>query len=105
MAGQWGGVRAGQGRKPMIVERGLSRLIKDVIPDDENKKLIKVIFEKALEGSFPHAKLYLEYRFGKVAENINIEMKDPGLNLSKLSESELLEFNKVVAKAIDPPEE
>ena len=95
----WGGVRAGQGRKSRAYELGLPRLISRAIPDSENIKLIKKIFEEALAGSFPHAKLYLEYRYGKVPEHLTIENGEVDeIKLSKLDGKELILLDGITNK-------
>lgn len=62
-----GGVREGSGRKPKAQEIAL---IEALTPYDDmaNKKLI----EGVETGSFPHLKLFYEYRYGKPKQMIDV---------------------------------
>ena len=79
-----GGRRNGSGRKSKAVELGLPALIDEVTGPDGKKDVIKKLFEKAKEGSFLHAQLFLAYSFGKPTEDIDITSNGKDINSKEI---------------------
>ena len=101
--GTWGGPGRGGGRRTRAVELGLPMLISETISDEENQKLIAKIFEMGLQGSFPHAKLYLEYKYGKPQENITLGIEQKhSIDLSKLNKTEVIQLHELTSRGTIP---
>ena len=89
MAKQRGGRRKGAGRKPKIEEIKLIERLDNIIESDS---VIMKLHKLIKEDNFNAIKLYLEYRFGKPKDSIDITSGDQPIknfNLSHLSEKEL----------------
>jgi hypothetical protein len=67
-----GGARKGAGRKPKADEL---ELIEKLSPYDETA--LKQLIKGVEDGQFNFIKLFLEYRYGKVKEQIKIEHEPP----------------------------
>lgn len=79
MAGKNGGARPGAGRKPKSDEIAL---IERLSPYDD--VAIKALIDGVKTKEFPYIKLFLEYRFGKAKESIDLNTKgDIVINLKR----------------------
>jgi hypothetical protein len=68
--GKSGGVRKGAGRKPKADEIKLIEQLDNIIDSDE---VIKQLKNLVLEGNLSAIKLYMEYRYGKPKEQIELK--------------------------------
>lgn len=88
-----GGARKGAGRKPKIDELKLIERLDNLIDSDEVIKKMKQLIE---DDNYNALKLYMEYRFGKPKEKLDITTNNESLNTdldySKLSKETLLEI-------------
>ncbi len=73
MAGK-GGAIPGNGRKTKAEELGVALMLASAINDDQWKELIKKCYNEAKQGSYPHLRLLMEYRFGKPIQPIKGEV-------------------------------
>ncbi len=88
-----GGTRPNAGRKSVKNELAIIRLIDAVVSPDDWKEVFHEIIKQAKEGSLPHAKLMIEYYYGKPVERrTEAEFNDEFIDISKLSRSTLLEL-------------
>lgn len=73
--GLQGGARAGAGRKPKEVEKGLNEAINNALDSLGGEKindLWKQVIDKAEKGSFQHLQLFFNYYYGKPKESVNV---------------------------------
>ncbi|MEM0173589.1 MAG: hypothetical protein QXI16_03680 [Sulfolobaceae archaeon] len=89
MAKKHGGARKGAGRKPKADEIKLIERLDNIIDSDE---VIRKLNELIKDGNYQAIRTYLEYRYGKPKNNIDITSGNeviPNFNLSHLTEKEL----------------
>ena len=87
-----GGARSGGGRKSKAEEY---KLIDELDKQRNPKELITAMFKHIDNGSEKMLEKYLAYRFGmpkQMIESITKEVKGDILDLSKLSDKELIDF-------------
>lgn len=70
-----GGSREGAGRKTKAEEMQLPALIEEVIGDVGKRELITKIYTQAMQGSFAHQQLIMQYTFGKPQDKIDLTSK------------------------------
>lgn len=76
MAGT-GGVRKGAGRKPKVAEVALLKMMDDIMDCND---LWKKIADKALEGCVHSQKMWLEYRYGKPRQQVDVTSDGKSVN-------------------------
>lgn len=76
-----GGARKGAGRKPKADEVAFIERLDNVIDSED---AIKQMHALILEGNFNAIKLYLEYRFGKPKDSVDITSNGDTLNFKEL---------------------
>ena len=95
-----GGARPGAGRKPKIDELKLIEKLDNVINSDE---VIKKMMQLIREDNFQALRLYMEYRFGKPKERVDITTNEkditPSFDYSQLSKEALLEIAKLQTRS------
>lgn len=68
--GRNGGARPGAGRKTKAEELGLAKMLDECVSREEEMQIWDTIKKKAIQGSVPHAQLFLSYKYGKPTENV-----------------------------------
>ena len=72
---QRGGKRPGAGRKSKAKELGLAKLIDECVTGAEQQKLIRQIYLKAKGGDYNFTRLFMEYKFGKPTDTVDMNLQ------------------------------
>lgn len=76
-----GGARKGAGRKPKADEVAFIERLDNVIDSDDAIKQMRALI---LDGNFNAIKLYLEYRFGKPKDSLDITSNGQGFDIKQV---------------------
>lgn len=76
-----GGKRKGAGRKPKAEELKLIERLDNIIDKDEAVNTLKKLIDK---GNFNALKLYLEYRWGKPKESVDVTTQGESISFNEL---------------------
>lgn len=77
-----GGKRIGAGRKTKADEQKLIERLDNIIEQDE---VIEKLKEMVKDGNFQAVKLYLEYRYGKPKESVDVTTNGEDIGFSKIT--------------------
>jgi len=77
-----GGARKGAGRPTKADEQKLIERLDNIIEQDE---VITKLKEMVMEGNFQAVKLYLEYRYGKPKESVDLTTNGENVGFSKIN--------------------
>lgn len=80
--GNRGGKRKGAGRKSKADEQKLIERLDNIIDSDE---VIKKMYDMIKQGNYQAVKLYLEYRFGKPKESIDVTTNGDNVGFGKIT--------------------
>lgn len=78
-----GGARPGSGRKSKAEELKIAERLDDILGDGWDKAIFEKIKAEALKGSFNHAQLLIQYRFGKPQDKVDLTTNGKDLPTSK----------------------
>ncbi len=70
------------GRKPKADEQKLIERLDNIIDSDE---VIKKMYDMIKQGNYQAVKLYLEYRFGKPKESIDVTTNGDNVGFGKIT--------------------
>lgn len=76
-----GGIRKGAGRKPKAKEVEFIEKLDNIIDSDEAVTQLKNLIN---QGNFNAIKLYLEYRYGKPKESVDVTSNGEGISFKDL---------------------
>jgi hypothetical protein len=100
-----GGARTGAGRKAKAEERELKRLLNKCWTKELREKAFTIFAQRAAAGGTEAFKVLTAYMFGKPAQRLIVEEEPKGeggndrLDLSQLTEQELIQLEQLIAKA------
>jgi hypothetical protein len=77
-----GGKRKGAGRKTKADEQKLIERLDSIIEQDD---VIEKLKEMVKDGNFQAVKLYLEYRYGKPKESVDVTTNGDDIGFSKIT--------------------
>lgn len=88
-----GGKRPRSGRKSIKNELAIIRLIDAVVSPDDWKEVFHEIMKRAKQGSLAHARIMIEYYYGKPVERRpEAQFDEEFIDISQLSRKTLLEL-------------
>jgi hypothetical protein len=78
-----GGSRANAGRKSKAEELKITERLDAILGENWDKEIFEKIKAEALKGSFQHAQLLVQYRFGKPQDKVDVTTNGKDLPTAK----------------------